>query len=192
MKYDEIINKIKCGEIYSQYSHSNKIDRVNGHDFLQFDCSGFVAWYIGINGYLRALAEVRNQLKDTDFIKVNRFYCQDFERFYQNSGNLKYWEIHKDIFDIKPGDILVVVYDDANGHMMIVDSILGRNENTLELRIVDSTRLHHKNDTRSGEQTGIGCGDIKITKSGNNIVYDSQNPDRTPTNVNIYIARAIK
>ena len=87
---------------------------------------------------------------------------------------------------------MVVVYDDANGHMMIVDSILGRNENTLELRIVDSTRLHHKNDTRSSEQTGIGCGDIKITKSGNNIVYDSQNPDRTPTNVNIYIARAIK
>ena len=192
MKYDEIINKIKCGEIYSQYSHSNKIDRLNGHDFLQFDCSGFVAWYIGTNGYLRALVEVRNQLQDTDFIKINRFYCQDFERFYQDSGNLKYWDIHKDISKINPGDILVIVYNDGNGHMMIVDKVLARSESTLDLRIVDSTRLHHKNDTRSGEQTGIGYGDIQISKSNGDAIYNTQNPSRTPTKVDMYIARAVK
>ena len=56
MKHDEIVNKILSGDILSEYNHANIITRKNNRDFMQFDCSGFVAWYIGINGYLRALA----------------------------------------------------------------------------------------------------------------------------------------
>lgn len=192
MKYDEIIRKIGCGEILTEYSHDNVVEHVGNREFLRFDCSGFVAWYIGTNGYLRALAEIKSALRNSEFLKINRFYCQDFDRFYNDKNSLKYWDIHKDISKINPGDILVIVYDDGNGHMMIVDKVLARSESTLDLRIVDSTRLHHKNDTRSGEQTGIGYGDIQISKSNGDAIYNTQTPSRTPTKVDMYIARAVK
>lgn len=190
MKHNEIVNKILSGDILSEYNHANVITRKNNRDFLQFDCSGFIAWYIGINGYLRALAEIRNHLKNTDFLKINRFYCKDFERFYTQPESLHYWKIHKDILDINSDDILIIVYDDGNGHMMIVDKIISRCNNSIELRIADSTRLLHKNDTRN--QSGIGYGDIKLTIDDNGVQYDPQNPQRTPTYVNAYIARPIK
>lgn len=190
MKHDEIVNKILSGDILSEYNHANIITRKDNRDFMQFDCSGFVAWYIGTNGYLRALAEIRGYLRATDFLKINRFYCQDFERIYNHPENLRYWKIHKNIFDMHPDDILIIVYGDGNGHMMIVDKIISRSGNDIELRIVDSTRLLHKNDTRS--QSGIGYGDIKITFDNNGILYAPQNPQRTPTYVNAYIARPIK
>jgi hypothetical protein len=86
---------------------------------------------------------------------------QDFDRFYNDKSSLKYWDIHKDISKINPGDILVIVYDDGNGHMMIVDKVLARSESTLDLRIVDSTRLHHKNDTRKTAKNSA-CHKIKV------------------------------
>ena len=192
MKHADIINKIINGEILSEYNHANIITRINSRDFLQFDCSGFVAWYIGSNGYLRALAEIKNYLRQTDLLKINRFYCQDFERFFKDSKNFKYWEINKNTFEVSPNDILVIVYSDENGHMMIIDKILNKTDNLLELRIADSTRLLHKNDTRAIGSSGIGYGDIKLIIDGKSILYDPQNPTRTPTPVNIYIAKPIK
>ncbi len=192
MKYDEIINKINSGEILSEYGHDNRITRLNNRDFMRFDCSGFVAWYIGQNGYLRALAQVRNYLRGTEFLKINRFYCQDFEQIYKNSHLFKHWRIHKNIFEIAPNDILIIVYDDGNGHMMIVDKVVATTSDGVDLRIVDSTRLLHGNDTRTTGQTGIGCGDISLAQTADGVLYDPHNPTRTPTAVGAYIATPIK
>lgn len=192
MTYDKIINKILTGDIFSEYSHANVVTQKNNRDFLQFDCSGFVAWYIGKNGYLRALAEIKKYLQQSNFLKINRFYCQDFKRFYKESKKFNYWNIHKNIMDIAPNDILVIVYDDNNGHTMIVDKILNKTDNFIELRIVDSTRLLHKNDTRFPDKSGIGYGEAKLTLDSDGVLYDPQNQSRTPTNVDVYVARPIK
>lgn len=190
MKYDEIINKIGSGDILSEYNHANIITRDNNRDFMRFDCSGFVAWYIGTNGYLRALAEVKNYLRHTDLLKINRFYCRDFAAFY--SSDLRYWKIHRDVLSAVPEDILVIVYNDGNGHMMIVDKVLNRTDNSIDLRIVDSTRLLHKNDTRAPNGSGIGYGEVRLSCDSNGVYYDPNNPTRVPVLVDAYIARPIK
>lgn len=192
MTHDEIVTKVINGELLSEYNHANVITRKNNRDFLQFDCSGFVAWYIGTNGYLRALAEIKNYLRKTDLLKINRFYCQDFKHFYKNSESFKHWKIHKNIINIAPKDILVIVYDDGNGHMMIVDKIIYKSDNLLDLRIVDSTRLLHKNDTRSPDKNGIGYGEIRLSIENNGVLYNTQNPTRKTTLVDAYIAQPIK
>ena len=192
MTHDEIVTKVMNGELLSEYNHANIITRQNNRDFFQFDCSGFVAWYIGTNGYLRALAEIKNYLRNTDLLKINRFYCQDFERFYKSSESFTHWKIHKNVMEIIPNDILVIVYNDGNGHMMIVDKIINKSDNSLDLRIVDSTRLLHKNDTRSPDKSGIGYGEIRLIVDTNGVLYDTQNPTRKPTYVDVYIARPTK
>ena len=192
MTHNEIINNIINGKILSEYNHANIITRYDGHDFFKFDCSGFVAWYIGTNGYLRALAEIKNYLKQTNLLKINRFYCQDFKHFYKNSTSFNYWKIHKNIMDINHDDVVVIIYDDGNGHMMIVDKIISKTDNSLELKIIDSTRLLHKNDTRKSGTSGIGYGEIKLTIDDKGVIYDAQNPTRTPVYIDAYVARPVK
>lgn len=167
----------------SEYSHSNYIDEVEGKKYFHMDCSGFIYWALFQSGYKRALVELRNFLKQNDFIKINRFFCKDFAFIYEHKKDFKYWQ-----FLERPTQdcILIVVFPDGNGHCMFVDKIIENKENKISLRIMDSTRYPHKNDTRTNQETGIGFGEIEITNDGNDWFYDSNNQELPIRKANIY------
>ena len=176
-------------DFVSEYNHSNYIDNIDGKKFFHMDCSGFVNWCMAQMGYKRALVELRKFLQQHDFIKINRFYCRDFTFIHEHKNEFKHWH-----FTDTPthGCILVVVFPDGNGHCMFVDKIIKNNKDKIQLRIIDSTRYPHKNDTRANGQTGIGIGDIEITYDNNGWLYDSQNPALPIRTADIYFVSATK
>lgn len=168
-------------DFISEYNHSNYIDEEDGKKFFHMDCSGFIYWLLLRSGYKRALVELRKFLKENNFIKINRFFCKDFTFIYEHKKDFEYWQfIEQPIKD----SILVVVFPDGNGHCMFVDEIIENKENKIALRIMDSTRYPHKNDTR--KDTGIGLGEIEITQKNNDWFYDSNNPELPTRKAEIY------
>lgn len=75
---------------------------------------------------------------------------------------------------------------------MFVDKILNHTDNKWSLRIIDSTRYPHKNDTRKVGETGIGIGEIEITKNGAEYIYDSKNSELNPRNAKVYFVLPVK
>ena len=152
------------------------------------DCSGFVYWCLAQMGYKRALVELRKFLKENDFIKINRFFCKDFSLIHEHKNKFKYWQ-----FIEKPvsGSIMIVVFPDGNGHCMFVDNIIDNDKTKLCLRVIDSTRHPHKNDTRTDNETGIGIGEIEITNKKSDRLYDSGNQDLPIRKADIYFVLPI-
>lgn len=171
----------------SEYNHSNYIDEFDDKKFFHMDCSGFIYWCLAQMGYKRALVELRNFLKQNDFIKINRFFCKDFAVIHEHKNKLKYWR-----FTDKPvaGSVMIVVFPDGNGHCMFIDSIIKNDKTNISLRVIDSTRHPHKNDTRTS--TGIGIGEINIIYENNNWLYNSNNNSLPIRKADIYFVSPIK
>ena len=182
--FDGILDNCK-----SEYSHDNYIDIVDGKRCLHMDCSGFIHWLLFNMGYKRALVEARDFLRRNNFIKINRLYCQDFMFIHEHADKFKYWRFLPDVVE---KCILVVVFPDGNGHCMFVDKIVSHSDNTLSLRVIDSTRYPHKNDTRRVGETGIGRGEIEITKNGMEYIYDSKNDELAPRSSKVYFVLPVK
>ena len=179
----DFFDKLFHQDFVSEYSHSNYIDEIDNKKFFHMDCSGFVYWCLAQMGYKRALVELRSFLKQNDFIKINRFFCKDFSFIYEHKKELKYWD-----FLDKPvcGSIMIVVFPDGNGHCMFIDEITENNKNCIKLRVIDSTRYPHLNDTRPSDKTGIGIGEIEICKTNDGWLYNSNNPSLSTRKAEIY------
>jgi len=171
----------------SEYNHANYIDVIGGKKTFHFDCSGFVYWCLAKMGYKRSLVELRNFLKEHDFIKINRFFCKDFKFVHKHKNSFKYWN-----FIDKPavGCIMVVVFSGESGHCMFVDKLVNMDKDRICLRIIDSTRYQHKKDTR--KNTGIGAGEIEIIHKNNDWFYNSNNKDLPIRKAEIYFVCPIK
>lgn len=170
-------------DFLSEYNHSNYIDKSEGKTYFHMDCSGFVYWCLLQMGYRRALVELRSFLKQHDFIKINRFFCKDFAFIHEHKQEFKYWK-----FTDKPIPccILVVVFPDGNGYCMFVDNIIKDDGDNIFLRVIDSTRYPHKNDTRINQNTSIGIGDIEINYQNGAWFYDSENESLPTRQSDIY------
>ncbi len=186
--YEKILNSVLCGQFATQYSHLNKI--IDGQ--YLFDCSGFVEKCLAENGFKRALVEIRSVLKKHSYIKQNRFYCQDFYKLIVQEP--RYWKfLAVNNPQLAPGDILIVIFPNSNGHCMFIDNVLEMTKSKIALRVVDSTQFPHKNDTRCNGQTGIGAGEVLIEYDSNNqAYYNSLHPGKDKRPVKIYFVRPIK
>ncbi len=185
----DFIDKILNQKIISEYNHSNYIDSIDGKNSFHMDCSGFVYWCLFQMGYRRALVELRHFLRANDFIKINRFFCQDFYFVYNNRENFKYWHF---LLEPVPRCICVVVFPDGAGHCMFVDKVLNNDDENMELRVIDSTRYLHYNDTRGEHDTGIGCGNIKIVHKDGELFYDAGNTALPPRKAEVYFVMPVK
>ena len=174
---NDFVKDFLTGDFKSEYSHDNRIDIVDGRRFFQMDCSGFVYWVLDQSGYRRALVEVRAFLRKHNFIKINRLFCKDFAFVHEHAGDFKYWQF---VNNPVKNCILVVVFPDGNGHCMFVDEIIGDDKNELCLRVIDSTRYPHQNDSRGNGETGIGVGEIILKKAEDKYIYDSKNAEIPP------------
>lgn len=170
---DQIAEKLKdliSNLAETDYRHSIEIEEEAG--VVKTDCSGLAVYL------LQATSP-----EHYDLIELSdnpRARAKDFYRFFSSldedqsgsAGNdeegSKLWDSVNHMEEIKPGDIIVYEFKDelkkakgSTGHVMIAMSEAVKTESgDYAVRIADSTRKPHADDTRSEreEQDGLGMG----------------------------------
>ncbi len=146
----------------SEYSHATAVNERRGS--YKFDCSGMVQWV------LRKAAPTA--ARTTNVGPAERPLARDFQRRIARAPTDRArggWRRVARVSEIRPGDVLAWIkpqeIDSPNtGHAAFVvlpPVRVAGYENAYLVRIADSTRLMHDEDTRVG-RTGFGFGTILL------------------------------
>jgi len=79
------------------------------------------------------------------------------------------WERVREMMDVRPGDILAwrkvtVEQGDSSGHVLMIAGFPEEErDDRIRVRVIDSTRGVHANDTRAEGILGVGAGDMWFT-----------------------------
>jgi hypothetical protein len=182
-KVKELLPKIKR----SSYSHKTEIDEKNG--VYNLDCSGLACFLLKENYpevYKKLpFAKKHKRPKAIDFF--NAIYEEK-----ENNG----WEKIPSMKDAAPGDFIVWKYPPAKkgdtGHLLIIMSKPVKiNDSTYEVKICDSSKSRHANDTRKKGQSGIGMGTMwfAVDKDGKPNAFYWSSQKRKPRAIQIVIGR---
>ena len=155
----ELIESIDATRTDTLYSHSTRVRRKEG--VYHFDCSGMINWM---------LARVAPKALET--IERERPVAASYVRVIQKSPTDRSrggWQRIANIEKVEPGDVFAWrrpkdwPKGGNSGHVGVVmarPSKVPHLENAYVVRIVDSTRWRHQDDTRDEDQTGFGMGTI--------------------------------
>lgn len=141
------------------YSHSTKVRRKDG--IYHFDCSGMINWMLERVDE-RALAAIGR----------DRPVASSYVRTIQKAPTTRArdgWQRIADIELVQPGDLFAWRRPDSwpkggnTGHIGIViarPAKVPHIEGAYLVRVIDSTRWQHQDDTRADDETGFGMGTI--------------------------------
>jgi hypothetical protein len=141
------------------YSHSTKVRRKQG--VYHFDCSGMINWM---------LKRVSKRALET--LDRERPVAATYVRTIQRAPTTRSrggWQQIADIEDVEPGDLFAWrrpknwPKGGNTGHVGIVvakPAPLAHIDNAYLVRVIDSTRWKHQDDTRGPDETGFGMGTI--------------------------------
>ncbi len=165
----DLLNKIRCDELKTAYSHENKVYTQNDVSFLELDCSGLAELWLR-NARPQALAEVYDyirRIRDTDKYQIVRLYSFDFYDFFNSESIITSSQWQK--VDIKQelhcGDILAFINPLKKGrwgHVAIVEQEISRSSTKIVIRVIDSSLKPHFDDWRQSDKMGIGQGTIEL------------------------------
>lgn len=144
----------------THYDHHSSIDEKQG--YYSLDCSGFVCHILQKKApmSLRVLPVDKHHTH----ARAQNFY--DYFKSLQNVSSQKEWMPILRIKDLEEGDIIAWKYDPSlqkkdTGHVVIVQQKpLLEEGNLYRIRVIDSSKGKHANDTRAKEKDGIGSGDM--------------------------------
>jgi hypothetical protein len=158
-KIMQIVEHIDDTRTDTTYTHSTKVRRKQG--LYHFDCSGMINWMLG---------QVSKSALET--LDRERPVAATYVRIIQKAPTQRSrggWQQVADIEDVEPGD-LFAWRRPANwpkggntGHIGVViakPEAVAHIENAYVVRVIDSTRYQHQDDTRVGDETGFGSGTI--------------------------------
>jgi len=157
------------------YSHRISVDEAEGS--YAADCSGFLAYVIK-RTIPEALKEVEISPKHKRPLAVN-FYNTIVRA---GTEKIRHWQRISKLEDAAPGDVLVWVNSpgkDNTGHVMIVmEAPLPEGKELFKLKICDSSKSPHQDDTRENGSNGIGIGIIWIEtdEKGSPVAYRWSSP----------------
>lgn len=105
-----------------------------------------------------------NLVDSTGAEKPTTAHYYDFFKQLPNSGSSQYWRKVSDVEQLQAGDILVFRYQHAGGggHVMIVMDKPIYDQDAYLVRVADSARTGHSEDTRPGHASGIGIGTLLL------------------------------
>lgn len=161
----DLVKSVDATRIDTLYTHSTKVRRKSG--VYHFDCSGMVNWM---------LEQVAPKSRET--LNRERPVAASYVRVIEKaptSGSRGGWQQIADIRDVEPGDIFAWrrpkdwPKGGNTGHVGVImarPAAVAHMKNAYLVRIADSTRWRHQDDTRSGEQTGFGMGTILFVTDG--------------------------
>lgn len=108
------------------------------------------------------------------------------------------WNTVEDVDELRPGDILVFRFKNANGretggHVMVVMDEPSHAGDTFFVRVADSAPTGHSQDTRLPRRSGIGIGTLmlKVDKDYQPYAYAWKEGAHWQRNVNFAMARPI-
>lgn len=142
-----------------EYSHSTKVRRKQG--LYHFDCSGMLNWMLKRSSK-RALESLGRERP------VASTYVKTIAKAPSSRGR-KGWQNIVDIEQVEPGDLFAWKRPKnwprggATGHVGIVAAkpvAVRHIDNAYLVRIIDSTRYRHQDDTRARGETGFGSGTV--------------------------------
>lgn len=147
----------------SHYQHKTQVDESKGE--FNYDCSGFIDYSLK-----RVLPKAYQALPIST---SKRPLAQDFYYHIHSQGQnpgAGGWMQVKNSSELVPGDIVVWLKpedSDSNntGHVMVVFSKPEINPNRPDevlVKVVDSTKSPHADDSRSDDETGLGTGTIGL------------------------------
>lgn len=162
----ELVASIDSTRTDTVYSHSTRVRRKAG--IYHFDCSGMINWMLE-----------RVSSKALETLDRERPVAASYVRVIQKSPTSKSrggWQQIADIEDVEPGDVFAWrrpkdwPKGGNSGHVGLVTarpSKVPYLENAYVVRVVDSTRWRHQDDTRGEGETGFGMGTILFMTDGN-------------------------
>ncbi|HEY3319486.1 MAG TPA: hypothetical protein VGP72_03310 [Planctomycetota bacterium] len=176
----------------TEYQHATKVDEPNG--VYKLDCSAFVGLALK-HAAPEALAQVPHTFGK------KRPLAADFYECFTGDGKADRprWTQVQTVADALPGDILCwrranVIAGEDTGHVMIVDSVPERvRDGLFKVRIIDSTKGAHGDDTRRTGESGVGRGSIWVSADaqGQPQGYCWSSPERKPRVCKIAIGRVL-
>lgn len=145
----------------SSYQHKTQVDETNG--VFKYDCSGFLTYSLKQMA-IPALSEFK-----IGGVKVERPLARDFYNFFQSKNLSKHWSSVKKVSELVPGDIVVWIHKEAQstntGHVVVVAEkpyVNSKNKNEFLVKVIDSARSGHSQDTRKSGESGLGSGTMAL------------------------------
>jgi hypothetical protein len=164
-KLFELTQTIEATQTDTVYSHRTRVRRKEG--IYHFDCSGMINWMLE-----------RIAPKPLETIDRERPVAASYVRIIQNApttGSRGGWQHIAVITDVEPGDVFAWrrpkdwPKGGNSGHVGVVmarPAPVPHLKNAYVVRIADSTRWRHQDDTRGEDQTGFGMGTILFMTDG--------------------------
>jgi hypothetical protein len=155
----ELVDSIDATRTDTAYSHGTRVRRKAG--VYHFDCSGMINWMLE-----------RVALTALETLKRERPVAASYVRVIQKAPTSRSrggWQQIANIVDVEPGDVFAWrrpkdwPKGGNSGHVGLVmarPAPVLHLKNAYVVRVVDSTRWQHQDDTRSDDQTGFGMGTI--------------------------------
>lgn len=158
----ERLQKMLSGLTETAYQAGTKIDESTGS--FKADCSGLVG-YVLRDLYPEAYLSLRGTEAPWRLRPVSVTYYETLDAAAKEKGT-GHWRRVEKLMEVKPGDILawrreVLEQGKATGHVAVVASDpIAEDDGRVRIRVIDSTRGLHSNDTRSEDNLGVGSGDM--------------------------------
>ncbi|MFD1528130.1 hypothetical protein [Pseudonocardia aurantiaca] len=160
---------------HSRYQHKTEVNEQEGKYF--YDCSGFLDY-----------ALERSKPNALQALHVNarskRPLAEDFVHHLQKAGKGGTggpWQSVGTVAELRPGNVIAWLTapdsdTDNTGHVMVVDGRPVQNPqrpNEWLVKIIDSTKSPHADDSRAKGTTGLGTGTVGliVNRSGEPVGY---------------------
>jgi hypothetical protein len=155
----ELAEEIDATRTDTVYSHATKVRRKDG--LYHFDCSGMINWMLE-----------RVNERALEAVGRDRPVASSYVRTIQKAPTTRArdgWQRIADIENVEPGDLFAWRRPDNwpkggnTGHIGIViarPAKVPHIEGAYLVRVIDSTRWQHQDDTRADDETGFGMGTI--------------------------------
>lgn len=153
-----LVERIRRTAAHTRYQAQTVVDDQRG--VFYWDCSGMATWILRRTAPVARSAITRQRPVARDYFRIMSVSPTDSSRY----G----WQRIAHPAALRPGDLFAWLkppsWKRANtGHVGFVTTTAARHpwfEDVWLMRVVDSTRVYHGEDTRAGEQGGFGEGTI--------------------------------
>ena len=190
-QFAQIVETLLADMTSSTYQHKTEINEETG--VWNCDCSGLIG-HILRRHFPEAYLHVDGPTRPERARPLAANYCETFLAAGQKKLQVSPWKQITKVTDLRPGDIfawknLKIVKGKSTGHVLMIAGIPKLDDNGLyRVRIIDSTRGLHANDSRTQETLGVGSGDIWLSADKDGKLNGFKNSNRRPLTLKHTIA----
>ncbi len=156
------------------YQHKTEIDEGKGS--FRCDCSGLIGYALR-RDFPEAYLSLRGEEAPWRTRALSVTYFETFAR--AGEGRDPSWERVSSLLEARPGDVLAWRKDElrrgeSTGHtLMIAGKPERESDGRIKVRVLDSTRSTHANDTRPDGTNGVGAGVMwfQVDEAGHPVGY---------------------